>query len=95
MRIRGSGLVFFLAAMAVAGLLVATEQALGAEQSFEPPRTADDRPDLNGIWQALGSAHWNIEGHAAQPGPIVALGAIGAIPGGLGGVEGGRIPYQP
>ena len=95
MRARGNGMALVLAAVAIAGLLVATEQALGAEQSYEPPRTADDRPDLNGIWQALGSAHWNIEGHAAQPGPLVALGAIGAIPGGLGVVEGGRIPYQP
>ena len=95
MRARGNGMALVLAAVAIAGLLVATEQALGAEQSYEPPRTADDRPDLNGIWQALGSAHWNIEGHAAQPGPLVALGAIGAIPGGLGVVEGGSIPYQP
>ena len=50
---------------------------------------------MNGIWQALGTAHWDVEGHAARPGPVVALGALGAIPGGLGVVEGGEIPYQP
>ena len=55
----------------------------------------DGKPDLNGIWQALGTAHWDVEGHAARPGPVVALGALGAIPGGLGVVEGGEIPYQP
>jgi hypothetical protein len=59
------------------------------------PRTPTGKPDLNGIWQALGSAHWNLEPHNASAGPITALGAIGAIPGGLGVVEGGRIPYKP
>ena len=52
-------------------------------------------PDFNGIWQALGTAHWNLETHSAAAGPIVAMGALGAIPGGLGVVVGGEIPYQP
>ncbi|MEX0965521.1 MAG: hypothetical protein WDZ52_15955 [Pseudohongiellaceae bacterium] len=59
------------------------------------PRTADGNPDFNGIWQAIGSAHWDIEPHAADFGPLVELGAIGAIPAGLGVVEGGEIPYTP
>ena len=58
-------------------------------------RTPDGKPDLNGIWQAMGSAHWNLEPHNAQAGPVVAMGALGAISGGLGVVEGGRIPYRP
>ena len=43
----------------------------------------------------MGSAHWNLEPHNAEAGPVVAMGALGAIPGGLGVVEGGRIPYKP
>ena len=76
----------------VATLVVVTAAAVQA-QDYRAPRTSDGEPDLGGIWQALGSAHWDIEGHAARMGPIVELGALGAIPGGLGIVEGGEIPY--
>jgi hypothetical protein len=57
------------------------------------PRTADGNPDFGGIWQAIGSANFDIEPHAADFGPIVENGAIGAIPAGLGIVVGGEIPY--
>ena len=76
----------------VATLVVVTAAAVQA-QDYRAPRTSDGEPDLGGIWQALGSAHWDIEGHAARMGPIVELGALGATPGGLGIVEGGEIPY--
>jgi len=70
-------------------------QTLLAACAVEPriARTPDGKPDLNGIWQAMGSAHWNLEPHNAQAAPVTAMGALGAIPGGLGVVEGGRIPY--
>jgi hypothetical protein len=58
-------------------------------------RTADGRPDLNGIWQTIGTANWDLEGHEARPSTVLALGAVGAVPPGLGVVEGGKIPYQP
>jgi hypothetical protein len=73
------------------------------------PRTASGRPDLNGIWQAMNTANYDLEAHGARPamavrpgpvGPVpaaavVALGAVGAVPAGLGVVIGGRIPYTP
>src|SRR5204863_9073945 len=59
-------------------------------------RTEDGKPNLNGIWQAFGTANWNIEAHHANAGPRSAImGAWGAEPGGMGIVEGGTIPYKP
>ena len=62
-------------------------------QSGDVPRTWDDQPDMNGIWQSMSSANWNIEDHPSGPGHPD-LGAIGAIPPGQGIVVGGEIPYQ-
>ena len=58
-------------------------------------RTADGTPNLNGIWQAVGTAHWNLQDHQARTGPVLELGAILAVPAGLSVVEGNEIPYQP
>ena len=58
------------------------------------PRTADGKPDLNGIWQAVGTAHWNLQDHQARGGPILELGAAFAVPAGSSVVD-GEIPYQP
>jgi hypothetical protein len=57
-------------------------------------RAWDGRPDLNGIWQAIGTAHWDLQDHPARPGHPH-LGAIGAMPPGQGVVVGGDIPYRP
>jgi hypothetical protein len=56
-----------------------------ATPAYTGPRTPDRRPDLNGIWQVLGTAHYNLEAHSASEG----------IPAGFSVVEGGTIPYKP
>ena len=89
----GSGKVWQRAGLAGLVWLIAGP-LLGAE-GFSPPRTADGKADFNGIWQAIGSAHYNIEPHAADFPPLPVLGAVGAIPAGLGIVVGGEIPYTP
>jgi len=66
-----------------------------AQSTYKAPRAADGKPDLNGIWQVLNTANWDIQGHAAAAGNLPQLGAIGAIPPGLGVVEGEEIPYLP
>jgi hypothetical protein len=52
---------------------------------YNPPRTRDGQPDLQGIWQVLNTAAWDLEDHNARLG----------VPAGRGVVEGGAIPYQP
>ena len=90
-------------------LVVALMPGYGQAQNMDIPRLSSGRPDLNGIWQALGNAHWDIEPHQARaalqmvPGPVVpvpapevvAFGALGAVPPSMGIVEGGEIPYLP
>jgi hypothetical protein len=66
----------------------------GQARAYRAPRTPDGKPNLNGIWQALNEAYWDIEAHAAGPGPVPALGASHAIAGGLGILE-GSLPYRP
>ena len=83
----------FLKGAAAAALLFA-----GASGAFaQDPDQIDGKPNLNGVWQAVNTAYWNIEPHSAEtsPGAERQLGAIGAIPAGLGVVEGGEIPYLP
>ena len=58
------------------------------------PATASGKADLNGIWQVLNTANWDIQTHGPSEGPP-ALGAIGTMPPGMGVVEGGEIPYLP
>src|SRR5437763_11955238 len=59
------------------------------------PRMPDGKPNLTGLWQAFGTAYWDIRDHSAQAGPFYQLGATGAMPAGTGIVEGGDIPYKP
>ncbi len=77
---------------------------------FEPPRLSNGNPDFNGIWQALNEAHYDLEPHMARhalqmregpqgpvpAAPVLALGAVAAVPGSLGVItDGGKIPYTP
>jgi hypothetical protein len=60
------------------------------------PRNPDGKPNFNGVWQSMNTANWDVEDHSAQAGPLPAAGAIGAMPAGLGIIDGAStIPYKP
>ena len=64
---------------------VAAQVRAGASPTYTAPRTPDGKPDLQGVWQALNTAAWDIQDHSARLG----------VPAGQGVVEGNEIPYQP
>jgi len=82
-----------VAGLAVAAAVLSLAQAPAFAQTSAaakitaaaPSRLPDGKPDLNGIWQALSTASWDIQDHGGQLG----------VPPGLGVVEGNEIPYQP
>jgi hypothetical protein len=87
-----------IAVLAVATIPTAGQAPARAGQgtsSYRAPRTADGKADLNGIWQAVNTANWDLQDHAARQGPVIALGASFSVPAGLGVVEGNEIPYRP
>ena len=53
--------------------------------AFTPARTPEGKPNLNGIWQTLSTAAWDIQDHHAR----------GGVPAGQSVVEGNELPYQP
>lgn len=67
-----------------------------AAQAADAPARLGGKPNLNGIWQVMNTANWNLEAHSAQKIPSQwQLGALFSIPGGKSVVVGGKIPYLP
>jgi hypothetical protein len=71
-------------------LLILLETSVGqaqeiADKSYTVPRTSYDHPDLQGVWQVLNTAVWNIQDHSAELG----------VPAGQSVVVGNEVPYRP
>ena len=77
--------VVVAAFLSLAPAPVAGQAPAADPNAYSPPRTPDGKPDLQGIWQVLNTAAWDIQDHVARLG----------VPAGQGVVEGNDIPYQP
>jgi hypothetical protein len=91
------GLVVISAAV-VAGLIFSMVPVSAQAQApaYKTPRTKDGKADLNGIWEAMGTADWDLRAHGAAQGPVLSLGAEFSMPPGPGVIDGdGEIPYLP
>jgi hypothetical protein len=74
-----------IAAVVLSTALFAAPQGTSAPGQESLPRTADGKPDLQGIWQASSSAAADLQDHAASLNMLA----------GRSVVAGGEIPYQP
>ena len=53
-------------ALTLAGAIVLAVVGARAQSQSARPARIDGRPNLNGIWQALNTAYWNLESHSAE-----------------------------
>jgi hypothetical protein len=80
----------------ILAVATATLAAAALAQERARPERIAGKPNLNGLWQAAGTAHWNLEAHSAEAiEGFWQLGSLAAIPAGPSFVVEGEIPYRP
>src|SRR5260370_16759456 len=63
-------------------LVLVAAMMVCAGQTTKPrsPRPASNHPDLNGIWEAMNEADYDLEAHNARPAMAVRPGPYGQVP---------------
>jgi hypothetical protein len=89
-----------LTAMAAASLALCATPSHAQQKPAAPPKRVAriaSQPNINGVWQAMTSAYWNLEAHSAEAlKGFWQLGSLAAIPAGQSVIDGdGKIPYKP
>jgi hypothetical protein len=91
-----------LTAIAAAAMTLCAATSYAQQKAAAPTKSARaariaGQPNINGVWQAMNSANWNLEAHSAEAlKGFWQLGALAAIPAGQSVIDGdGKIPYKP
>ena len=104
------GLAIAAASVIAFSMALSPTAAPAAAAAAQSTGRIGGKPDLSGIWQANNTAYWDLQTHASRPmvphpgisansivlgAPVLALGALGWVPAGVGVVDGEEIPYLP
>ncbi|MSO61472.1 MAG: hypothetical protein EXQ50_05175 [Acidobacteria bacterium] len=101
--------VSVVAGVVAAAVTIASNPSVTGQARTPGVPRLNGKPDMNGLWQTINTANWDIQAHTAKaalamrPGPVVpvpakevvAFGAVGSVPSGLGVVDGNELPYLP
>src|SRR5262245_37917959 len=73
-RLARNGVLLAGAGLAIAGSLC------GQSSTYRASRAEGGKPDLNGVWQVLNEANYDLEGHSARPAMALRPGPYGPAP---------------
>src|SRR5437879_995642 len=76
---KGAGLMWITIERIVLAGLVAVP-LWGQGSAYRAPRAEGGKPDLNGVWQVLNEANYDLEGHSARPAMALRPGPYGPVP---------------
>jgi hypothetical protein len=88
--------MYFRLSTPVLVIATATCALLPVASWAQTPERIGEHPNLNGIWQVMNTANWNLEGQQASAHEeFWRLGALAANPAGKSVVREGKLPYLP
>jgi len=92
MQMGRPGAIAIVAAAVIAMAGIHAPRLWGQTTGYVAPRATDGRPDLNGIWQALNAANYDLQAHPARPALALMPAPPPVEPAGTGRARTGEVP---